>query len=115
LLVENVYNDAPNPQFVDEIYVSIGLSNQAFALNQGVFTCSFTRTIQNEQYANKFFDLNKLYYAFLAKGPLNAASKLVIFFNLHMCLRIIYPKLNSEYLDFSVKQLYFFVFHKAFL
>ena len=77
LLVENVYNDAPNPQFVDEMYVSIGLSNQAFVLNQGVFTCSFTRIIQNEQYVNKFFDLNSLYYAFLAKGPLNAAGKLV--------------------------------------
>lgn len=79
LFVENRYNSGKSPQTVDEIYVNIGLSNQAFTLENGIFTCSFKRTIKSEQYLDKFFDLNTPYYAFLAKGPLNAAGKLKFF------------------------------------
>lgn len=76
LFVENVYNNNPYPQFIDDTYVNIGISNQAFVKNQGVFTCSFRRSIRIGQYVDKFFDLNNLYYAFLAKGSLDADGRI---------------------------------------
>ena len=79
LFVENLYNIGKSPQSVDEIYVNIGLSNRAFSLENGIFTCSFKRIIKSDQYIDKFFDLNTPYYAFLAKGPLNAAGNFYYF------------------------------------
>ena len=72
MFTENIYNNAPYPIFIDDIYTNIGLTNQAFSLNQGVFTCTFRRSIKNDLYADKFFNLNNEYYVFLAKGPLNS-------------------------------------------
>ena len=73
--MENVYNDEPYPLLIDDTFPTFGLSNQAFLLDEGIFTCSFTRIIKSDQYVDTFFDLNKPFYALLAKGPLNAAGK----------------------------------------
>ena len=73
--MENVYNDEPYPLLIDDTFPTFGLSNQAFLLDEGIFTCSFTRIIKSDQYVDNFFDLNNSFYAFLAKGPLNAAGK----------------------------------------
>ena len=79
LFVENLYNNGKTPQTVDEIYVNIGLSNRAFSLENGIFTCSFTRIIKSDEYVDKFFDLNTPFYVLLAKGRLNAAGKFIFF------------------------------------
>ena len=73
--MENVYNNNPYPQFIDDTYVNLGISDQTFSQDEGVFTCSFRRAIKNEQYAEKFFNLENPYHALLAKGPLGANGK----------------------------------------
>ena len=85
--MENVYNDEPYPLLIDDTFPTFGLSNQAFLLDEGIFTCSFTRIIKSDQYVDTFFDLNKPFYALLAKGPLNAAGKFcfhLLFFKFKM-------------------------------
>lgn len=75
LFVQVYYNDNPYPSIIDENNLSDGISDPAYTLNQGVFTCSFKRIIKNDMYPTKYFDLNNEYYAFLAKGLLDNNSK----------------------------------------
>jgi hypothetical protein len=75
LFVENVYNDGKSPISVDGIFSNIGISNKAFSLQQGIFTCSFKRKIKSDQYTDKYFDLENSFFAFLAKGPLSPTGK----------------------------------------
>jgi hypothetical protein len=61
------------PEIVNSTYRSIGVSSMSVSYTDGRLVCAFQRQIRNDSFGPKFFDLNRMYYLLVAKGPLKSS------------------------------------------
>jgi hypothetical protein len=66
--VETYYNTGKNrSSLIDEKNPSLGISNQAISLENGILTCSF-RKLKSIADSYQYFDMRKEYYLLFGRG-----------------------------------------------